>query len=124
MFMALSSSYFGSQPLRCHARASGHPVFTALSVSTGSPLSRGRRQASDARFCHSYDSLNSLGVVVGLLAGAVAPQRALLADRIGALEDPVLPGGQPCKDLRFHGLGPAEAQVRLEPGEPVGREAR
>src|SRR5215468_12729873 len=58
-----------------------------------------------------------------LLAGAVALERALLADRVGALEDPVLPGGQPREDLRFHGLGPGEAQIGLEPGEAVGRKA-
>src|SRR5262249_3453751 len=65
-----------------------------------------------------------LGVEDRLLAGAVAAQRALLADRVGALEDPVLPGGKAGKDFRFHGLGPAEAQIGLEPGERVGREAR
>src|SRR5262249_48816307 len=70
------------------------------------------------------NSSHPLCVVGRLLAGAVAAQRAFLADRIGALEDPVLPGGQPRKDFRFHGLWPAKAQVGLEPGEPVRREAR
>src|SRR5262245_66486002 len=51
-----------------------------------------------------------------LLAGAVALERTLLADRVGALEDPVLPGGQPREDLRFHGLGAGEAQIGFEPG--------
>src|SRR4051794_41086352 len=32
-------------------------------------------------------------------AGAVAAQRALLADRIGTLENPVLPGGEPREDF-------------------------
>src|SRR5215468_7956695 len=59
-----------------------------------------------------------------LLAGAVALERPLLADRVGALEDPVLPGGEAGEDFRFHGLGPAEAQIGFEPGEPIGREAR
>src|SRR5215475_9235732 len=49
-----------------------------------------------------------------LLPGAVALQRALVADRVRALEDPVLPGGEPREDLRLHRLGPAEAQVRLQ----------
>src|SRR5262252_6411153 len=40
-----------------------------------------------------------------LLAGAVALERALLADRVGALEDPVLPGGEAGEDFRLHGLG-------------------
>src|SRR4051794_17491200 len=39
-----------------------------------------------------------------LLAGAVAPERAVLADRVGALKNPVLPRRQPRKDFRFHGL--------------------
>src|SRR5215470_6419619 len=42
------------------------------------------------------------------LAGAVAAQRALVADRVGPLEDPVLPGGEAREDFRFHGLGSAE----------------
>src|SRR4051812_35526706 len=67
---------------------------------------------------------NSLGVEHGLLAGAVATQRALLADGVGTLEDPVLPGGEPGEDFRFHRLGPAEAKVCFQAGEPIGREAR
>src|SRR5712692_3315570 len=59
-----------------------------------------------------------------LLAGAVALERALLADRVRALEDPVLPGGEAGEDFRLHGLRAAEAQIGLEPGEPVRREAR
>src|SRR4051812_15024425 len=61
---------------------------------------------------------------VRLLAGAVALERAFLADGIGTLEDPILPGGQAREDFRFHGLGTPEAQIRFEPGEAVGREAR
>ena len=56
---------------------------------------------------HSTGSCSLTPVVVSndrLLAGAVALERALFADRVGALEDPVLPGGQPGKDFRFHGL--------------------
>src|SRR3984957_3907497 len=58
-----------------------------------------------------------------LLAGAVAPQRAVFADRVGALEDPVLPGRQPREDFRFHGLGANEAQIRFHAGEAVGGKA-
>ena len=67
---------------------------------------------------------NSLHIEHGLLAGAVAAQRAVLADGVGTLEDPVLPRGQPGEDFRLHRLRPAEAQVRLHAGERVGREAR
>src|SRR4249919_4043814 len=57
-------------------------------------------------------------------AAAVQFQGALLADRVRALEDPVLPGGQPSEDLGLHRLGAAEPQVRLHAGERVGGEAR
>src|SRR4051812_27612599 len=63
--------------------------------------------------------LHARHVVVRPLAGAVAPERALLADRVGALEDPVLPGGEAGEDLRFHRLGPGEAQIGFETGEAV-----
>src|ERR1700689_1771913 len=67
---------------------------------------------------------DSFGVEHRLLPGAVALQCALLADRVWALEDPVLPRGQPGEDFRFHGLGPGEAQIGLHAGETVRREAR
>src|SRR3954467_11001534 len=67
---------------------------------------------------------NSARIEGRLLAGAVALERAFLADGIGTLEDPVLPGGQAREDFRFHGLGTAEAQIGFEPGEAIGREAR
>src|SRR5215475_10621770 len=68
-------------------------------------------------------SLHSRHIEFRLLAAAVAAQRALLADRVGALEDPVLPRGQPRKDFRFHRLWPGEAQACFHAGEAVGREA-
>src|SRR3954447_8399859 len=67
---------------------------------------------------------NSARIEGRLLAGAVALERAFLADSIGTLEDPVLPGGQAREDFRFHGLGAAEAQIGFEPGKAVGRKAR
>src|ERR1700730_6672402 len=54
-----------------------------------------------------------------LHAGAVGRRRALLPHRVGALEEPVLPGGKAGKDFRFHGLRPDEAQVRFQAGEAV-----
>ena len=65
---------------------------------------------------------NSRHIELRLLAGAVAAQRAVFADRVGALEDPVLPRGEAREDFRFHGLGADEAQVRFHAGEAVGRE--
>src|ERR1039458_9585001 len=67
-------------------------------------------------------SLDSRHIELRLLAGAVALERAVLADRVGALEDPVLPRRQAREDLRFHGLGPDEAQIGFHAGEAVGRE--
>src|SRR5690242_21061848 len=69
-------------------------------------------------------SSNPLRVEHRLLAGAVAPQRARIADRVRPLEDPVLPGGEARKNLRFHRLRPGEAQVRLQAGEGIGGKAR
>src|SRR6185295_15340624 len=70
-----------------------------------------------------FARLNSRHIELRLLAGAVAAQRALFADRVGALEDPVLPGGQAREDFRFHCLRPTETEVCFETGEAVGREA-
>src|SRR2546430_4492041 len=56
-----------------------------------------------------------------LLAGAVALERALLADGVGALENPILPRGEAGEDFRFHGLGAAEAQIGFEPGQSIWR---
>src|SRR6478735_5979230 len=67
---------------------------------------------------------NSARVEGRLLAGAVALERAFLADGIWTLEDPILPGGQAREDFRFHGLGTAEAQIGFEAREAVSREAR
>src|SRR5215203_7083624 len=81
------------------------------------PQGDGDRSAPAAR-------LNPLGVEHRLLAGAVAAQRALFADGVGALEYPVLPGREPGKDFRLHRFRAAEAKIRLQAGKPVRREAR
>src|SRR5271167_4870645 len=67
--------------------------------------------------------LNPRHIELRLLAGAVAAQRAVFADRVGALKDPVLPRRQAREDFRFHGLGTDEAQIGFHAGEAVGREA-
>src|SRR5215204_7503652 len=48
-------------------------------------------------------------------------QRALVADGIRTLEDPVLPRGETPEDLRLHRLGAGEAQVRFEAGHRIRR---
>src|SRR5215471_9457516 len=69
-------------------------------------------------------SLNSCHVEPRLLAAPIPPQCTFLADGIGPLENPVLPGGQARKNFRFHGLGSGETQIRFHAGEAVGRKAR
>src|SRR4030088_3124715 len=65
---------------------------------------------------------NPRHIKLRLLAGAVAPERAVLANRVGALKNPVLPRRQAREDFRFHGLGSDEAQVGFHAGKTVGRE--
>src|SRR6478735_2659741 len=77
-----------------------------------------------SRMMTAANHSHSLRIEHGLLASAVAAQRTLFADGVGALEDPVLPGGEPGKDFRFHRFRAAEAQVCFQAGETVGREAR
>src|SRR5439155_1686938 len=58
------------------------------------------------------------------LARAVDLERALRADSVRALEDPVLPRREAAEDLALERLGPAEPNRRLHTGERVGRERR
>src|SRR5919112_3723111 len=53
---------------------------------------------------------------------AVVRERALRADGVGALENPVLPGREPAVNLRVERLGAGEAKARLHPRQRVGRE--
>ena len=71
--------------------------------------------------CGGRRSQTRFEVEAGLLAGAVDLERALLADGVRALEDPVLPGGEAAEDARHHVLLAGEAQVRLQAGQRVGR---
>src|SRR5262245_1012284 len=65
-------------------------------------------------------SLHSVLVERRLHAAAIELQRALGADRVGALEDPVLPRAQPAENLRFHRLRTGETQVSLHARESIG----
>src|SRR2546430_3247945 len=74
--------------------------------------------------CTSYLALRTshpLPIERRLLSFSIDLQSALLAHRVGTLEDPVLPRGEPPEDARLHRLAPAEAQVRFQAGERVGR---
>src|SRR3979411_316242 len=121
MFMACSLETFSVMP----GLVPGIHVFLSSlkKKSCGWPGHLARRRAS--RFCpamRQQNSLNSRRIELRLLAGAVALERAVLADRVGALEDPVRPRRQAREDFRFHGLGSHEAQIGFHPGETVGRE--
>src|SRR5713226_1944535 len=81
------------------------------------------RAAYYSLFATPYSPLHPRHIELRLLAGAVAAQRAGLADRVGTLKDPVLPRRQAGEDFRFHGLRSDEAQVGFHAGQAVGREA-
>src|SRR5437899_2021668 len=66
-------------------------------------------------------SLDPIPVELGLVAFAVDLQGTLFADGVGALEDPVLPGGEPAEDTGEHVFGSVEAQVGLHAREGVRR---
>src|SRR3954468_6869906 len=70
------------------------------------------------------DSLNAFPIELGLRAGPVNLQGALLADRVRAVEDPVLPRREAAEDAGEHGLRAGEAQARLHAGKRIGRKAR
>src|SRR6516165_6025145 len=63
--------------------------------------------------------LHALEIECGLVALAEDLQGALLADGVGALEDPVLPGGQAAEDAGDHVFGAVEAQVGLHAGQRI-----
>src|SRR6187401_1479949 len=71
---------------------------------------------------HAANFLYPRHVELRLLAGAVTAQRAVLADRVRALKDPVLPRRQAREDFRFHGFRTDEAQIRFHARKAVGRE--
>src|SRR5262249_33525467 len=90
------------------------------------PLSLARKRSTsplqgEARgACLVGTALNPLLTEARLHARAVDLERAVRADRVGALEHPVLPGGEPPEDFRLQGFRAGEAQVRLHGGERVG----
>src|SRR5687768_4187122 len=70
-------------------------------VLRGSPQARLAPQDDGTSAAHRDLACAShpLRIEHGPLPSAVAPQRALLADGVWALEDPVLPGGEPREDF-------------------------
>src|SRR3954469_2035177 len=100
-----------------HARACpGHPRSSFIERKTW--MGGARPGATQS------NSLNPRHIELRLLPGAVAAQRAVFADRVGALEDPVLPRRQAREDFRFHGLWANEAQIGFHAGKTIGRKGR
>src|SRR5690349_16789619 len=69
-------------------------------------------------------ALYPVPVELRLRAASVYLERAMLADRVGSAEDPVLPRAQPAVYARFHALLAGKAEIRFHAGERIGREAR
>src|SRR3954468_12836898 len=69
-------------------------------------------------------SSSSLIVELRLRGLAVVRERALRADGVGALENPVLPRGEASENLRVQIFGAGETERRLHARERVGRERR
>src|SRR5688572_13057013 len=71
-------------------------------------------------FSWGWATSNTVPVELRPVALAVDLERALVADGVGPLEDPVLPGREPPEDAGVHGLVAVEAQIGLHAGERVG----
>src|SRR4051794_14825374 len=125
--------YFGCQcsSARCRRllleRLTLLGIFSAEIIEANSPPQRTRRtrrpnpdRSESSQDCSSVSSVSSVVHISGSFPVELRPpllpvhlQRALLADGIRTLEDPVLPGGEAAEDLRLERFGPGESQVRL-----------
>src|SRR5262249_22328983 len=120
--------YFGCQcsSARCRrlllARLTLLGIFSAEIMGT-SP-SRAQRSTAAARATPRVRTRRSRALPIEFRTPllSVHLQRAFVADRVRALEDPVLPRRQPAEDLRLHRLRSREAEVGLETGHRVRRE--
>ena len=110
----------------CRATSRDTPAASARARAAGACCRRGRRcwESRSLEIMARLDPIRAPPVERGPALAAVGRERALLADGVGTLEDPVLPGGEAAEDLRLHRFGAGEAQVGLHAGERVGREAR
>src|SRR5450631_273122 len=115
MFMACSLELFGDISVM-PGLVQGIHVFLFISAKERTWM------AGTSPAMTQQNSLNPRHIELRLLAGTIALERAGLADRIGALKNPILPRGEAREDFRFHGLRADEAQVRFHAGQAVGRE--
>src|SRR2546422_1872156 len=65
--------------------------------------------------------LSPLKIKLRLRWLAIVRQRALRANCVRALEDPVLPRRQTAVDLRVHSLRPGKTKRRFHAGQSIGR---
>src|ERR1700738_2916495 len=110
-FMVRTPVEFSRSSFRDLSEAKGPGIQSPARMLLDSGFAATRRPGMTALFF-----LHPCHIELRPLAGAVAPERAVLADRVGALKDPVLPRRQPREDFRFHGFGTDEAQVGLHAG--------
>src|SRR5690349_16511513 len=68
-------------------------------------------------------ALYPVPIELRLGAASVYLERAALSDRVGAAEDPVLPGAEPAVYARLHALLAGKAKIRFHAGERIGRKA-
>src|SRR5260370_14287712 len=84
-----------------------------------------RARSSSVLCCPSSVPVShSCRIELRLLAGAVTFERARVANRIGPLENPVLPSGETREYFRFHGLRPGETQIGFQSAQGIGRKTR
>src|SRR5262245_31006091 len=69
-------------------------------------------------------SLRSFEIKLRPRLRSVRREGALFADRVRPLKDPVLPGGEPAEDLRFHRFGAGKSEIGFHAGERIRRECR
>src|SRR5204862_6916373 len=111
-------------PAPSRATTAGTAAASARARAAACGRSAGRRCSESLRRNRCCSWSDAFPVEFRLGPSTVNLQRALLAHGVGALEDPVLPGGEPAEDPREHRLRSGEAQARLHGGERIGREAR
>lgn len=80
---------------------------------------------SEGGFVLMSRKLDAAEVELWAFGSSETLERAVFADSVRALEDPVLPGGEAAKDFSFDGFGASEAEAGLHACERVWRkEAR
>src|SRR5688572_33158860 len=93
------------------------PIANARTRATAAYCPTGQRYSE---FCRRR-SLRPLEIEMRTPFAAVSHQRALLADGVRTLKNPVLPRGKTTEDFRLQCLGAGGAQVRFHSRQRIGR---